>query len=87
MRDENKTKIQLIEELKHFRENDTRNRNKISYPGTEQLLVLQRNLVRSLSSIHDLHKALHLILKTTLKIEGIDSGGVYLVNQKTKDSI
>jgi PAS domain S-box-containing protein len=50
---------------------------------TENLIRIQRDLGISLSSTSDLKRALNLVLEAALQIEGIDSGGVYIVNQKT----
>ena len=46
----------------------------------EKLLKLQRDLAVGLSSVRDLNEAMSLILDTTLKVEGIDGGGIYSVN-------
>jgi PAS domain S-box-containing protein len=43
----------------------------------------QRDLVVALCSVSDLKEALGMILDEALKLEGIDSGGIYLVNKKT----
>ena len=51
----------------------------------ENLLQLKRDLAFALSSISDLHEALHKILETALQIEGIDSGGIYLVDPVTQE--
>ena len=47
----------------------------------EALLRLQRDLGIALSSTSDLDRTLHEVLKTVLQIEGIDCGGVYLVDE------
>lgn len=43
----------------------------------------QRDLVVALCSVSDLKEALGMMLDEALKLEGIDSGGIYLVNKKT----
>ncbi|MDD4179065.1 MAG: PAS domain S-box protein [Candidatus Margulisbacteria bacterium] len=50
---------------------------------SESLLALQRDLGISLSTVRTLNEALSQVLQYCLKIEGIDSGGIYLVNETT----
>lgn len=48
---------------------------------TEDLLRLQRDLAIVLSSVSDQKEAIGQILDAALKIEGIDGGGVYIVDE------
>ena len=50
---------------------------------SEGLLKIQRDLGMDLGSSMDLPAALGLMLEAALKIEGIDSGGIYLVDEET----
>jgi hypothetical protein len=49
----------------------------------EKLLRLQRDLAIALNSITDLDEALGLILDAALKVDGIDGGAVYIVDEST----
>ncbi|MBN1991796.1 MAG: PAS domain S-box protein [Anaerolineae bacterium] len=49
----------------------------------EQALQLQRDLALALSSTNELAEALRRLLEATFNIEGLDCGGVYLVNRHT----
>ncbi|RPI74264.1 MAG: PAS domain S-box protein, partial [Desulfobacteraceae bacterium] len=49
----------------------------------ENLANLQRDLAFSLSSTNDLDAALNLLIQTSTKTEGVDCGGIYLVDQST----
>ena len=49
----------------------------------EEKLRIQHDLAVSLSATSDLMEALNHILRTAFQIEGVDSGGVYLVNRVT----
>jgi PAS domain S-box-containing protein len=51
----------------------------------EKLLRIQRDLAFALSSTSNLTEALNRLLDTTMQIEGIDSGGVYLVDRHTNE--
>lgn len=51
--------------------------------NTEIFLNRQRDLGLALSSARDLHEALQLYLKTAIYLSGLDSGGIYLVDQET----
>ncbi|MGY5872269.1 MAG: response regulator [Candidatus Thorarchaeota archaeon] len=51
----------------------------------EDALVLQRELGNTLCKIGDITEAMDLILKTTVQLEGVDSGGIYLADAKTGD--
>ncbi len=53
----------------------------------EQLLRLQSDLGIALSATSNLNEALKLILDAICQVEGIDCGGVYLVDAKTGDLI
>jgi len=58
----------------------------ITYPKhVEQLLRIQRDLSAALSSPSDLIGTVNRILDAAMQIEGIDCGGVYLVNRRTGD--
>ena len=48
---------------------------------SEQLLFIQRDLAVTLSGMSDMKQALFEILDATLKIDGIDCGGVFLLNK------
>ncbi len=49
----------------------------------EKLLRLQRDLAVGLVTRGDLQEAFQLILDTALQIEGIDAGGIYLIDRAT----
>jgi PAS domain S-box-containing protein len=49
----------------------------------EHLLEAQRDVGVALSVTNDLNAALDQLLETATKLEGIDCGGVYLMNQET----
>jgi len=49
----------------------------------EHLLEAQRDIGVALSVTNDLNAALDQLLETATKLEGIDCGGVYLMNQET----
>lgn len=51
----------------------------------EQLLRLQRDLCMSLGPITDLRRGLELVLDATCQVEGVDCGGVYVLNDATGD--
>ncbi len=51
----------------------------------ETLLKIQYDLAVDLCSTSDLIQALNLILDAALKIEGVDCGGIYLVDEVNKD--
>jgi hypothetical protein len=46
-----------------------------------ELLCIQRDLGIALSSTRDLHGGLTILLETALRIDAVDCGGVYLVNE------
>jgi hypothetical protein len=49
----------------------------------EQLLEAQRDVGVALSVTNDLNAALERLLQTATNLEGIDCGGVYLMNPET----
>lgn len=49
----------------------------------EHLLNVQKNLVSNMSEATDLNKALETCLDAALNISGLESGGIYLVDEKT----
>ncbi|HEX3050464.1 MAG TPA: PAS domain S-box protein [Aggregatilineaceae bacterium] len=51
----------------------------------EMLMRIQRDLALALSSVSSLTDILHHVLTAAVQIEGIDCGGVYLVDQETGD--
>lgn len=51
--------------------------------NTESLLKLQRDLGMALSDTGDLREILSMVLDTLLHIDGIDAGGIYLVDETT----
>ena len=53
------------------------------YKRAERLLRIQRDLGVALSAISELPEALNQLLEATFRVKGIDSGGVYLVDQVT----
>lgn len=58
----------------------------ITYPKhVERLLRIQRDLSAALSSPSDLTATVNRILEAAMQIQGIDCGGVYLVNRRTGD--
>src|SRR5206468_8310580 len=50
---------------------------------TEQLVQAERDMGMALSSTSDLHFALVRLLEIAMQLEGIDCGGVYLMNPET----
>jgi len=53
--------------------------------GPDKLLGLQRDLAIALNSITDLNEALALVLDAALKVDGINAGAVYIVDESTGD--
>ena len=53
----------------------------------ETLLKTQRDLATALGSMNSLNKALDKILEAACSIEGIDAGGIRLVDQVTGDAV
>jgi PAS domain S-box-containing protein len=49
----------------------------------EEFIGTQRDLGISLSAVSDLNEALSLALDSVLQLEGIDCGGIYLLDKKT----
>ena len=49
----------------------------------ENLIRAQRDLSLELSSISKLDEALHICLETAIQISGMDSGGIYLVDENS----
>ena len=49
----------------------------------EEALVLQRELGNQLCITPDFNEALDLILKTSVQLDGVDCGGIYLADSKT----
>lgn len=49
-----------------------------------RLILAERDLSLYLSSVHDVKEALRHILDAGLQIEGVDCGGIYLVDEKTR---
>ena len=49
----------------------------------EDALILQRELGNTLCKTPDLTEALDLILKTAVQLDGVDCGGIYLVDSRT----
>lgn len=49
----------------------------------EKLLKLQRDLALDLNSVNELSDAFSLILNASLNVDGIDGGGIYIVNDPT----
>ncbi len=52
---------------------------------TEDLLKSQHELGLALSSTSDLHSALQRLLAAALEMDGVDCGGIYLVDESTGD--
>jgi len=52
------------------------------FDANEKLLI-QHGLNYALNSITDLSQGLNIVMKTVLKLESIDAGGIYLLNQST----
>jgi PAS domain S-box-containing protein len=50
----------------------------------EHYIRIQRDLATRLSAVSDLETALHTTLESLLQIDGIDCGGIYLINNKTQ---
>ncbi|MHA1614169.1 MAG: response regulator [Candidatus Thorarchaeota archaeon] len=77
---ENKVK-ERTEELQKMNEqliNEISERKKI-----EDALILQRELGNILCKTENLTDALDLILKTAVRLDGVDCGGIYLVDSRT----
>ncbi|MDD4651823.1 MAG: ATP-binding protein [Methanothrix sp.] len=53
--------------------------------GPDKLLRIQRDLAMALNSITDLNEALALVLDAALKVDGIDAGAVYIVDESSGD--
>jgi transcriptional regulator with GAF, ATPase, and Fis domain len=53
--------------------------------GSDKLLGIQRDLAMALNSITDLNEALALVLDAALKVDGIDAGAVYIVDESSDD--
>lgn len=53
----------------------------------EEMLRVQCELAASLNATSDLNTALDLLLSTALQVEGIDGGGVYLVDRQQRQLI
>ena len=51
--------------------------------NSEKYTRMQRDFATELNAISDLRKALYLSIETAQKLEDIDSGGVYLLNNET----
>ncbi|NJN67903.1 MAG: PAS domain S-box protein [Chloroflexaceae bacterium] len=49
----------------------------------EEALRIQRDLAVALSSTSDLEEALDCLLEKTLQLDGVDGGGIYLVDQNS----
>jgi len=49
----------------------------------ENALVLQRNLGNKLCKTPDMLEALDMILKTSVQLDGVDCGGIYLADSRT----
>jgi len=54
---------------------------------TEKLQKLQVNLAAGLTQQHDLDHSLRFIIKTLMKIEGIDCGGIYLIEPENQSLV
>lgn len=54
-----------------------------AFRRSQALLALERDLAVALSRTSDLNTALELLLEASLRIEGIDCGGVYVVDEGT----
>jgi PAS domain S-box-containing protein len=52
---------------------------------SQQLLEAQRDIAAALSATNDLSAALEHLLETATEVEGLDCGGVYLVNPENGD--
>jgi PAS domain S-box-containing protein len=62
------------------RANETLQAKIVEHERIEGLLRLQRDLALTLSTTHSIREALGQIFDAALKVKGIDSGAVYLVN-------
>lgn len=51
----------------------------------EEMLCIQRDMAIALSSMGNLHDSLNRLLEICFHLEGIDCGGVYMVDPKSKD--
>ena len=86
MKDKNKTRQQLINELAEMRQQiaelevaDTEHKR------VENMLHVQHQLGVDLSATSDITEALNKILSTAVQIEGVDCGGVYLIDHDSGD--
>ncbi|RMF03821.1 MAG: PAS domain S-box protein [Chloroflexi bacterium] len=82
--DTKKTKKQLTAEIEYLRQKvQDLEQNRADWAQAEELLRIQRGLSTVLGSTGNLQQALNHLLETTFQIDGIDCGGVYLVNPAT----
>ena len=49
----------------------------------EAFMALQRDLGAALAAAGSLHEAFHAVLEAVFQLEGVDCGGIYLVDRKT----
>ena len=83
MKDDNKTKEQLLNELVEMRQRIAElEASETERKRAEDLLRIQRDLGIALSSTSNLTEALDRLLEATFRIEAIDCGGVYLIDAK-----
>ena len=81
MRDENKTKAQLISELTGLRQQSVELKTSEAERGqAEDLLRAQRDLGLALSATAGL-ETLRLCVEVAIRVSGMDCGGVYLVDE------
>ena len=89
MRDENRTKEQLVEELAELRQRISSAGRRIVELETSQaerkrgdnLIRAQRDLGLALATARGLDETLRLCLEAAIHVSEMDSGGIYLVNE------
>ncbi|UCD72325.1 MAG: GAF domain-containing protein, partial [Syntrophobacterales bacterium] len=82
MKDEDKTKRQLINELVKMRQRITELKgSEAERKRTENLIYTQRDLSLALGATRRLDETLRLCVEAAIRCSGMDCGGVYLVDE------
>ena len=86
MSDDAKIKQTLSDEIRQVRQELSNLKTENSeLRKTDALLRIQRDLAFILSATKSLHEATNRILEITLQVDGIDGGGIYLVDDEKGD--
>jgi len=86
MKDQKKTKSQLIEELERLRRSGSASQGDAAAgEWAERILRIQRDLAIRLSGTSELRETLQTVLDGILQTTGLDSGGIYLFDNQTGD--